>query len=253
SVKIISLLREAAKREGLELIELTAANSNEVLQAMQALVSRRIDAFYLPSDNTAYLAFDAILKVGDAAKLPIIIDDPDYVDRGALFACGPGYYHSGHAAAPLLARVLLGESPAKIPMANVSVNTTKFNRNVIARLGLTIAPALLDELEAAPAAPAAPSAKAQNPNPKGKKWKISYVLYNETPPAEETLTGMKRAWAESPLVAGRDYEIKLRSAQGDIASLSGILDAAMTDGADLIVPFSTPTLQIAMKKVKNTP
>lgn len=263
SVKIISLLREATKKAGIQLVELTAASSNEVLQAMQALVTRRIDAFYLPSDNTAYLAFDAILKVADGAKLPVIIDDPDYVDRGALFACGPGYYHSGRAAAPLLARVLRGESPEKIPFANVSVNVTRFNRNAVARLGLAIPAALIEEIESTDVAPvnaAPPRAEPrsvdlgrQKPNPTGKTWKIAYVLYNETPPAEETLAGMKDAWKESPLVAGRDYEIKLRSAQGDIASLSGIMDAALTDGADLIVPFSTPTLQLALKRVKNKP
>ena len=54
---------------------------------------------------------------------------------------------SGQAAAPLLARVLLGESPAAIPMANVSVNTTKFNRDSVKRLGLPLSPAVLRELE----------------------------------------------------------------------------------------------------------
>lgn len=258
SVKIISMLRAATKAAGLELVELTAASSNEVLQAAQALVSRRVDAIYLPSDNTAYLAFDAILKTADTAKLPLIIDDPDYLDRGAVLACGPGYYHSGKAAAPLLARVLRGESPAAIPMANVSVNTVRFNRNALARLGLAVAPELLRELEtpaasASAAAPAGAAAPAANPNPTGKKWKIAYVLYNETPPAEETLAGLKAGWARSPLVAGRDYEIKVRSAQGDMASLSGIIDAALTEGADIVVPLSTPTLQLAVQKVKRVP
>lgn len=261
SVKILSLLRESARRSGLDLVELTAANSNEVLLAMQALVSRRIDAFYMVSDNTAYLAYDAILKVADGAKIPVVIDDPDYLDKGALFACGPGYYHSGKAAAPSLARVLLGESPANIPMANVSVNTTRFNPAAIAKLGLRIDPALIKEIEeagttrpaATPTPAAAPAAPAGNPNPTGKKWKIAYVLYNETPPAEETLAGMKDRWAQSPLVAGKDYEIRVRSAQGDMSALGGLLDAAVTDGADIIVPLSTPTLQVAVQRVKRTP
>jgi ABC-type uncharacterized transport system substrate-binding protein len=258
SVKIVSLLRASTQRAGLDLVELTAASSNEVLLAMQALVSRRIDAFYMVSDNTAYLAFDAILKVADSAKLPVIIDDPDYLAKGALFVCGPGFHHSGRAAAPLLARVLLGESPAKIPMANVSVNTTKFNPAAIAKLGLQIDPAVIRELEdagttrASPAPVAAPT-PAANPNPTGKKWKIAYILYNETPPAEQTLAGMKERWALSPLVAGRDYEIKVRSAQGDMSSLGGLVDAAITDGADIIVPMSTPTLQVVVQKVKRLP
>lgn len=257
SVKIVGLLRDSIRAAGLQLVELTAANSNEVLQAAQALLARRVDAIYLPSDNTAYLAFDAILKVTAAAKVPLIIDDPDYVDRGALFACGPGYYHSGKAAAPALARVLAGESPAKIPFANVSVNTTKFNRAAVASLGLPLTPAVIDELEASGPKPAATTSTAapphRAPNPTGRTWKIAVILYNETPPAEQTLEGMRDAWKRSALVAGRDYEIKLRSAQGDIASLSGIIDAALTEGADIVVPLSTPTLQLTVQKVKRVP
>lgn len=257
SVKIISLLREVTTRAKLGLVEITAASSNEVMQAAQALVARHVDAIYIPSDNTAYLAYEAILKVATSAGLPVIIDDPDYLDRGALLVCGPGFYHSGKAAAPALARVLLGESPAGIPFENVSVNTTKFNPTVIAKLGLKIAPELIREIEsgtstASTAAAPAPTPPAK-PNPSGKKWKIALVLYNETPPAEQTLAGMRDAWKRSALVEGRDYELKLRSAQGDIASLNGILDAALTDGADIIVPMSTPTLQAAVKKVKNVP
>jgi len=258
SVKIVSMLREETRRAGFELIELTAANSNEVLQAMQALTARRIDAYYMVSDNTAYLAFEAILKVADNAKIPVIVDDPDYLDKGAIFACGPGFYHSGKAAAPMIARVLRGESPATIPMANVSVNTTKFNAAAIAKLGLQIPETLIREIEAAGNVTAAPlptpsAAPRVNPNPSGKKWRISHVLFNETPPAEETLRGMKAAWARSPLVEGRDYEIRMRSAQGDMAALSGIIDAALTEGADIIVPLSTPTLQMAVQKVKRQP
>ncbi len=64
---------------------------------------------------------------------------------------------------------------------------------------------------------------------------------------------MTDAWARSPLVAGRDYTLKLRSAQGDIATLGALYDAALTEGADLIVPISTPSLQAAVQRVKDRP
>lgn len=90
-------------------------------------------------------------------------------------------------------------------------------------------------------------------NPSGRKWRIALVLYNETPPAEETLAGMKDAWARSELVEGIDYVTSIKSAQGDMAALGGILDAALTDRADIIVPLSTPTLQAAVNKIRNIP
>ena len=53
------------------------------------------------------------------------------------------------------------------------------------------------------------------------------------------------------LVEGRDYAIKWRSAQGDMATLNGIMDAVRTERADLVIPFSTTTLQTAVKKIQN--
>ena len=147
SVKVIGLLRESTRRRGIELVELTAGNTNEVLQAVQGIVSRQVDVFYLTSDNTAFLAYDGIRKVCQDARLPLIVEDPDAASRGALMGAGPGFYHSGKAAAPLLARVLGGESPAGIPMENVAVNEIRIGREAITRLGLRLDPALVAELE----------------------------------------------------------------------------------------------------------
>jgi ABC-type uncharacterized transport system substrate-binding protein len=131
----------------------------------------------------------------------------------------------------------------------------KANEENARAVGMTLPPALLEKIAAsqppAPAAaPAKPTAAASRP---AKKWKIALVLYNETPPAEETLAGMKAAWARSDFKEGRDYEITLRSAQGDMGLLNSIFDAGVTDGADLFVTLSTPTLQAAIHKVKKVP
>lgn len=91
------------------------------------------------------------------------------------------------------------------------------------------------------------------PNPSGKKWKIAIVNYIESGPSDDTLAGMKEAWKRSKLVEGKDYTISYRCAQADIASLNGIFDAVLTEGADIVVPMSTPALQAAVQKVKKVP
>lgn len=236
STKIVALLREACEAAGLKLVEVTATNTGEVMQATQALVSRNVDLIYLPSDNTMVQAIDGIVKVATDARIPLINDDPGFLDRGVLLSIGPGFYHSGKAAAPLLSRVLNGESPENIPFQNVVVNEAKVNAEMATKLGVSIPAGLQPE----------------EPKPT-KKWKIAVIAYNENPPTEETLAGMTEQWGRSSLKEGRDYEIKLRSAQGDIAALSGILDAALTEGADMVVPLSTPSLQAAINKVKKVP
>jgi ABC-type uncharacterized transport system substrate-binding protein len=55
------------------------------------------------------------------------------------------------------------------------------------------------------------------------------------------------------LVAGRDYVIRQRSAQNEMPMLASLFDAATTDGTDLFITFSTPTLQAAIRKIKHEP
>src|SRR5262249_48274363 len=120
SVKVIQVARGLFADAGMKLDEVTVASSGEVLQAAQALVSRRVDAFYIQGDNTVVQGFDAVVKATRDARLPLFVDDPDTAKRGAVACVGLGYYRPGYAIAKPLARVLLGESPAGIPMENVS-------------------------------------------------------------------------------------------------------------------------------------
>jgi ABC-type uncharacterized transport system substrate-binding protein len=58
---------------------------------------------------------------------------------------------------------------------------------------------------------------------------------------------------ESDLEAGRDYEVKISSAQGDLATLPSLVDAAMDSKAAVIVTLQDATLEVAMQRVKSTP
>ena len=64
---------------------------------------------------------------------------------------------------------------------------------------------------------------------------------------------MRKGLEDAGLVEGRDYEARVRNAQGDMATVSSLIDAAVTERADLIVTFSTPTLQAAMQRTKSIP
>jgi ABC-type uncharacterized transport system substrate-binding protein len=61
-----------------------------------------------------------------------------------------GYYRPGYAAAKPLARVLLGESPAVIPIENVSEKVLWIDLPQAEKLGLTIPPDILSEVQRDP-------------------------------------------------------------------------------------------------------
>ena len=80
---------------------------------------------------------DAIAKAARDAKLPLIINDPEFVQKGALVAVGIGWYETGKAASKVLARVLRGEAPKNIPFEDVAVKKLVLNQKVASALGIT--------------------------------------------------------------------------------------------------------------------
>jgi ABC-type uncharacterized transport system substrate-binding protein len=86
-----------------------------------------------------------------------------------------------------------------------------------------------------------------------KKWNVHVIKYLESPSSEQSESGVYLGLKESGLIEGSEYEIKARSAQGDIATLRMLIDAAITERADLIITLSTATLQTAIKRINDIP
>jgi ABC-type uncharacterized transport system substrate-binding protein len=137
SVKVISVARDAFSRRGIKLEEVTATNTSEVFQAAQVACYRKVQALWVTGDNTALQSFDGIVKATTDAKLPLIINDPEFTSRGALACCGLGWYDPGKAAGALAARVLRGEDPSTIPFQEVAEQKLVLNQQAAARLGIT--------------------------------------------------------------------------------------------------------------------
>jgi ABC-type uncharacterized transport system substrate-binding protein len=88
---------------------------------------------------------------------------------------------------------------------------------------------------------------------KKRLWKIAFVQYNDVIDVKDAEAGVFAGLSESGLVQGRDFEVKVLNAQGDMATVSALIDAAISDGSDLLVTFSTPTLQAALRRAQNVP
>jgi len=67
----LDLAREAAEDLGLMLVESPVSNSSSVYQSAQSLIGR-VDAIYVPTDNTVVSALESVVMVAESAKLPLI-------------------------------------------------------------------------------------------------------------------------------------------------------------------------------------
>lgn len=91
------------------------------------------------------------------------------------------------------------------------------------------------------------------PGKAGRKWQISIIEYVNVVDVEEAEKGFIDGLPAAGLVRGRDYEVSVRNAQGDMGTLNSVVDAAITEGADILVPFSSPSLQAAARKAGTLP
>lgn len=142
SVVQVQLAREAATALGLQIVEATVSNSSEVLQATQALQGR-VDALYVPTDNTVVSAIDSVVMVAERLKLPLIAGEDQSVQAGALATIGIDYYQLGRQTADIAQRVLQGENPAEIPVQYLEDMNIVLNLGAAQRMGVTITDEML--------------------------------------------------------------------------------------------------------------
>jgi ABC-type uncharacterized transport system substrate-binding protein len=145
SRKVVSVARDMFTKRGIKLEEVTVTGSSEIFQAAQVLTHRNIQVIWVGGDNTVLQGFDAVAKAARDAKLPLIINDPEFTDRGALACVGLGWYQAGAAAGKLASRVLRGEDPTSIPFEEVAVKKVVLNQSVARTLGITFPPDVLKE------------------------------------------------------------------------------------------------------------
>jgi ABC-type uncharacterized transport system substrate-binding protein len=84
-------------------------------------------------------------------------------------------------------------------------------------------------------------------------WRISFIQFNNVLDVEESERGARDAFRDAGLVEGRDIVITVRNANGDMPTVSSMVDAAVTAHADLLLTFSSPTLQAAIQRAHDTP
>jgi putative tryptophan/tyrosine transport system substrate-binding protein len=138
SVKELSVARGIFQERGIRLEEVAISGSNEILQAVQILAGRDIQMVWVPSDNTAIEGYEGAVKGAREARLPLIVDDCDTLDRGGLACLGVSLLSAGTASGKLAGRVLLGANPKDQPLEELAVEEMSISRSAAEQLGIAI-------------------------------------------------------------------------------------------------------------------
>ena len=144
SVVQIDELKKVKESLGItEIVEATATTTADVYAAAQSLVGR-VDAIWVPSDNTVAGAIASVVTVCEENDIPLFSSDVGMAREGAISGAGLDYFVNGQTAGELAARVLEGEDPATIPIAMTPMTIIYLCEAAAERMGVTIPQAVLD-------------------------------------------------------------------------------------------------------------
>lgn len=142
SVVQVDIAKAEAGALGLTIVEATVTNTGEVMQAAQSLIGR-VDAIYVPTDNTAVSAIESVIMVAEQARVPLIAGEDLSVESGAMATIGIDYYVLGRQTADIAARVLQGADPATTAIEYLDDMNIVINVDAAERMGVTLSDELL--------------------------------------------------------------------------------------------------------------
>jgi len=144
SKSTVAAIKKLSKEMGFETVEATASKTADVYQAAKSLVGR-VDAVFIPTDNTIVSALESVIKVGVQAKMPVFAADVDSVKRGAVAAMGFDYYKHGYQTGAMAEKILRGENPANMPVEFQKDLQLHINAKYSEMMGLTPPEVLLQQ------------------------------------------------------------------------------------------------------------
>lgn len=144
SVLQARIAKEIIEEKGLEYVEVTITNSNEVQQATQSIVDM-CDAIYIPTDNVFASAMPLVYGVTKESKTPVVCGEANMVRNGGLATLGLNYYNLGYQTGKMAVKVLKGEAkPADMPIERLEKFDYAINGEVAEAIGIEIPDDLKD-------------------------------------------------------------------------------------------------------------
>jgi len=142
SVVVVEQMRALLPQHGMTLVEAAAARTVDVGAAARSLVGK-VDVIYTSTDNNVVSAYEAMVKVGTDAKLPLVASDTDSVKRGAIAALGLNYFDMGVQTGQQVVRILQGAKPGAMASETSDKLELYLNPKAAAAQGVTLSDALI--------------------------------------------------------------------------------------------------------------
>lgn len=127
SVDAVNRIESVCKTMGMVLEKLPVNSSNEGQLVVEALLRKRIDAFFALPDNTVFSGMEVIVKSCDRANVPVFTSEEGLVKRGAVAAFGADMYQWGYQSGAQAATFLKTGSYEELHPEPVKIRRRVYN------------------------------------------------------------------------------------------------------------------------------
>ena len=133
-----------AEKAGLTVETFAVPSTNEIASTVNVMTSK-VDAIWVPIDNTIASAFSTVVSSNQSAKKPIYPSATAMVEAGGLASVVVDQHDLGVATGKMIAQVLKGAKPADTPVNVFSTGKSVINKKMAQELGITIPESVLKE------------------------------------------------------------------------------------------------------------
>lgn len=138
SVLQAQIAKDVIEGKGLDYVEVTVTNTNEVQQATQSIVTQ-CDGIYIPTDNVFASAMPVVYGVTVESKTPVVCGESNMVKGGGLATLGINYYDLGYQTGKMAVRVLSGKAKIEeMPIETLEKLDYAINKDVAEAIGIDI-------------------------------------------------------------------------------------------------------------------
>lgn len=113
STIVLKELQQQLAKQNINIVAVPAQRTADIPTAAKTLKGK-VDLIYTTTDNNVVSAYEALVKVANENKIPLLASFPDAIERGAVAAFGMSYYDVGRQSGKLVIRILNGEKPGDI-------------------------------------------------------------------------------------------------------------------------------------------
>ena len=135
--------RKFAESQGVTIRPYTITSTNDIEQVAQTMATK-VQAVFVPTDNTVASGMGTLIKATNAAKIPVFPAADTMVSGGGLATRSVSQFDMGVLTGKMTAEILKGKKPQNMPVQRITKYETVINQKEAKLLNIQIPSKLIN-------------------------------------------------------------------------------------------------------------